>query len=132
MLNPFPIQFLALLGYFILRVITGFIFLVLGYRHFKQRVTLYPILKVKLFPFGKLVTASLIITELIVGILFILGLYTQIAALVVIVMSVKMILLRKYFSHPALPSRLTYLLLFGIGFCLFITGAGAFAFDLPI
>ncbi len=132
MLNPFPIQFLALLGYFILRVITGFIFLVLGYRHFKQRESLYPTLKMRVFPFEKTTTILFIITELTVGVLFIIGLYTQIAALIVIVMSLKMLFLRKYFSHPALPNRLTYLLFFGISCCLFITGAGAFAFDLPI
>ena len=77
-------------------------------------------------------TTSLILTELVVGTLFILGLCTQIAALIVILMSFKMLFLRKYFPHDALPSRLTYLLLLGISCCLFITGAGAFAFDLPI
>jgi uncharacterized membrane protein YphA (DoxX/SURF4 family) len=132
MLNPFPIQFLAMLGYFILRVIVGYVFLVLGYRHFKIRESLYPVLVLKFFSFGKIATIVLVLTEIVVGILFILGLYTQIAALITIIMSAKMLVLRNKFIHSSLPSRLTYLLLFGIGCCLFITGAGAFAFDLPI
>lgn len=132
MLNPFPLQFLALLAYFILRIITGFVFLILGVKHWQVRNSLYPVLKLRIFPFGKILTIIFIFTELLVGTLFFLGLYTQIAALITIAMSIKMILLRKKLSHPSLPSRLMYLLLLGIGCSLFITGAGVFAFDLPI
>lgn len=132
MLNPFPIQFLALLAYFILRVIVGFVFLHLAYRHFKLRKTLQPILVLPYFSFGKITTFVLIITELIIGIMFLVGFYTQIAALITIIMSLKMLVLRNKFITPHLPNRLTYLLLFGIGCSLFITGAGIFAFDLPI
>ena len=132
MLNPFPIQFLALLAYLVLRVITGLVFFILGYRHFRARKELTQILTLPIFPFGVITTTVFILTELVVGTLFILGLYTQIAALLVIVMSLKMIVLRPIFSHVSIPSRLMYLLLFAIGCSLFITGAGAFAFDLPI
>lgn len=85
-----------------------------------------------IFPFGKISVAVLIITELVIGTLFVLGLYTQIAALITILMSIKMIVLRNRFNHPALPSRLIYFLFLGIGCSLFITGAGVLAFDLPI
>ncbi len=132
MLNPFPIQFLSLFAYFILRVIVGLVFLLFSYRHFKYRAFLYIPLSLKIFPFGKITTAAIILAELIIGILFTLGIYTQIAALLCIALSIKMIFLVKKFSSPYLPTRLTYLLLFGIGCSLFITGAGVFAFDLPI
>ncbi len=132
MLNPFPIQFLALLAYLLLRLAAGSVLLVLGVRHFKQRESLYKALTLPLFPFGKVITSFFIITELVVGGLFILGLHTQIAALLLMAMSLKMLFLRKRFSHPALPGRLFYLLLFGISCSLFITGAGALAFDLPL
>ena len=132
MLNPFPIQFLALLGYFILRVVVGISFLYLGKSHFKVRHGLYPILKLCWLPFGKLFTFSLILSEYVIGTLFVLGFYTQIAALLGILMSVKMLFLRNKFVTPHLPDRLTYFLIFGICCLLFITGAGIFAFDLPI
>lgn len=132
MLNPFPIQFLALLGYFILRVVVGLSFLYLGKLHFKNRQSLYPILKLSRWPFGKIITWSLILSELVIGTLFVLGLYTQIAALLAIIMSIKMLFLRNKFISPHLPNKLTYFLFFGIGCLLFITGAGIFAFDLPI
>lgn len=132
MLNPFPIQFLSLFAYFILRVVIGLFFLILGHCHFKQRDSLSSALTLKIFPFGKIITLILILTEIIIGFLFILGLYTQIAALITLIMSFKMMLFRNKFNHPALPTRLTYLLLFAISFSLFITGAGVFAFDLPI
>lgn len=132
MLNPFPIQFLALLAYLILRVLAGVVLLILGVRHFKQRVSLYPVLTLPIFPFGKITTLMLIASELTIGALFILGMHTQIAALLLMAMSVKMLFLRKRFSHPTLPSRLFYLLLFAIACSLFITGAGALAFDLPL
>ncbi len=132
MLNPFPIQFLSLFAYFILRIFIGFILLVFSFKHWKQRESLYQALVLPIFPFGKISVTILIISELILGTLFVLGLYTQIAALITILMSIKMIILRNKFTHPALPSRLVYLLFLGIGCSLFITGGGVLAFDLPI
>lgn len=132
MLNPFPIQFLALLAHLLLRVIAGVVLIILGSRHFKQRESLYPVLTLSLFPFGKITTLLFIVSELVIGTLFILGLNTQIAALLLMGMSMYMLFFRKRFSHQALPGRLFYLLLLGISCSLFITGAGALAFDLPL
>ena len=132
MLNPFPIQFLSLLAYLILRVIAGLVLVFLSYRHFRVRKELAQILTLPFFPFGGVATTFLILTELIVGVLFVLGMQTQIAALVLIAMSFKMIILRSKFNHESMPSRLMYLLFLAIGCSLFITGAGVFAFDLPI
>jgi uncharacterized membrane protein YphA (DoxX/SURF4 family) len=132
MLNPFPIQFLALLAYFILRVITGLVLITLGFRHLKHRETLAQNMKLTIAPFGGFNVWALAITEIAVGSLLIIGLHTQWAALILIIMSLKLIWLERYFKHSTIPSRLFYLLLIGIGLSLFITGAGAFAFDLPI
>jgi len=132
MLNPFPIQFLALLAYFILRVVVGFILLYLAKKHWENRHELFEILKPSIFPYGKVNTILIIITELVAGTMFILGFYTQIAALMLLEISLKMLMFKKVFRHPSIPSNLTYILLLGIGISLFITGAGIFAFDLPI
>jgi uncharacterized membrane protein YphA (DoxX/SURF4 family) len=132
MLNPFPIQFLSLLAYFILRVLTGLVLLTLGYRHFEARKVLNTILVLPLFPFGTVTTTVLIMAELVIGALFILGAFTQIAALLAMIMSFKMIVLKSRFAHSSIPGRLFYVLLLAISCSLFITGAGVFAFDLPI
>ncbi len=132
MLNLFPIQFLALFAYFILRIITGLVFLNLGLKHYKKREELSSVLILPIFPFGKISVIILITFELIIGTLLILGLFTQIAAILIILTSVKMLFLRHRFTHDSLPSKLTYFLLLGIGISLLITGAGVFAFDLPI
>ncbi len=119
MLNPFPIQFLAPLAYVLLRVILGMLLVKKGsglYVH-SPRFSL---------PwFSALV-------QVIVGVLYIVGLYTQIAALIGALMafcslfpSLRNLGLSQY-------DRSTALLVFAISIALFITGAGPFGFDLPI
>lgn len=132
MLNLFPIQFLALFAYFILRIGTGFVLLFFAHSHFRHRASLAETIKIPFFPFGKFTTLTLILSELVISFLLIFGLYTQIGALLLIILSFKIIIWHKRFSHPAIASRLTYFLLLAIGLSLFITGAGVFAFDLPI
>ncbi|MEZ4103857.1 MAG: hypothetical protein R3B60_01065 [Candidatus Paceibacterota bacterium] len=132
MLNLFPIQFLSLFAYFILRIITGFILLSLSKKHFIYRQELISIIKLPVFPFGKFSTFLLIITEFIISCSLVLGVYTQIGALLLVILSLKMLVFNKYFKHHTIPSKTTYLLLAAIGISLFITGAGVFAFDLPI
>jgi uncharacterized membrane protein YphA (DoxX/SURF4 family) len=134
MLNIFPIQFLAPLAYFILRVCVGFILIRLGIRHFKNRNTLIAdkLFAMPLFPLTTFSVFFLCVFELVVGTLFVLGLFTQIAALLTLAYSLKAIFLKKYFTHPLMPQRLFFVLLGAVSLTLFITGAGAFAFDLPI
>lgn len=131
MLNPFPIQFLALFAYFLLRTITAIVLLVLGYRHFKHRHELTAVLRLSWWPFGRLNTLILITAEFAIAFFLLIGYYTQYAALALLLMSIKFLVLRGYCTHHSLPSRLFYLLLLGISLSLFITGAGVFAFDLP-
>jgi len=64
--------------------------------------------------------------------MFVAGYYTQIAALISVILCIKIILLYKKFGGQYIPSRMFYTLLFAASFSLLITGAGAFAFDLPI
>lgn len=132
MLNPFPIQFLSMIAYALLRVCVGFVFLALGVRHFKQRSSLAEAFTGRYFPFGTLPAYILILSELIIGTMYVLGFYTQYAALAGLVLSFFMILFRTRLLHYSIPGRLFYLLVFGISASLFITGAGIFAFDLPI
>jgi uncharacterized membrane protein YphA (DoxX/SURF4 family) len=131
-LNPFPIQFLSLFAYFLLRVTVALVLLVLAWQQLRSRRELAPALQLPWFPHGNLSVWILIVAEVGIAGLLLIGLYTQYAALALMIMSVKLIVFRRWFRHPAIPARLFLVLLFGAALSLFITGAGAFAFDLPI
>jgi hypothetical protein len=64
--------------------------------------------------------------------MFFVGAYTQVAAIGAIVLSIKMLVLRRHLAHPSIPQPLFYVLMLAISVSLFITGAGALAFDLPL
>jgi uncharacterized membrane protein YphA (DoxX/SURF4 family) len=132
MLNIFPIQFLALFAYFLLRVLTGTVLLYLGLLHARSLPTLQDGLTLSWWPYGRLSALVLILTELVTATMLLVGYAAQLAALILILMSVKIFLLRGLLTHDTIPSRPFYVLLLGIALCLFITGAGAFAFDLPV
>jgi uncharacterized membrane protein YphA (DoxX/SURF4 family) len=134
MLNPFPIQFLALFAYFLLRVGVGAILLYFAYAHFRVRKKLGRVFSTRLLPYGLKFAWLFICVEAVVGAMFVAGYYTQIAALLTMAMSLKLIVLHKRFAPNGtnIESRLFYILLFIVAATLFITGAGAFAFDLPI
>ncbi len=132
MLNPFPIQFLALFAYTILRVCVGVILVCLGFSHIRDRHSLKESFSFRFFPYGLFSIWYMAVVELIIGTMFILGLYTQIAALISIILAIKCFIFNRRFVSPTIPGRLFYILLFAVSFSLFITGAGFFAFDLPI
>lgn len=132
MLNPFPIQFLALFAYTILRICVGCTLVYLGFSHLKHRQELRENFSFRFFPYGLFFATYLGLVELFVGALFILGFYTQIAALLSILLSLKLIILNTRIASEYIPPRVFYTLLIGASFSLLITGAGFFAFDLPI
>lgn len=132
MLNPFPIQFLSLFAYFILRFFVGTILIYLGFKHYRNRDTLKETLILSWCKHGASATWFLILGEIIIGSLLVLGAYVQYAALALIVMCIEMLIIRNWFSHPNIPPKIFYLLLLACSLSLFITGAGVLAFDLPI
>lgn len=123
MLNPFPIQFLALFAYFLLRLFIGGILAYLGIRHFKNSDRL---------GIGRKWGNILAGTESTIAIFILLGAHTQYAALALMALCILMVFYHKKFEPEFVPQRLFYILLCGTAFTLFITGAGALAFDLPI
>ncbi len=116
MLNPFPVQFLTPLTFLLLRVVLGVIFILAGYRMLisEQGNAFQKV-------FGVLLMGT--------GTLFTLGLYTQIAAIVGAILTVSGLVWPHIFEKT---SRMSLLFMFIISISLFITGAGPFAFDLPI
>lgn len=132
MLNLVPLQFLALFGYALLRVVVGFIWLDLALRHKQESLRLQSALHLPVFPWPKTAVSLIIISEFVIGSLFVIGLFTQVAALLSILWCIKLLVLRRYFLDKSFPDTRTTILLLTIGITLFITGAGALAFDLPI
>jgi uncharacterized membrane protein YphA (DoxX/SURF4 family) len=124
MLNLFPIQWLALFAYAILRVCVGGVLVYLGMKHLRYRNEIAAVTHAPLFPFPRTAVALIIATELITGTLILAGLYTQIGALLLMSLSIKMLVWHKRFAHESIPPRIMYVLLLGCALSLFITGAG--------
>lgn len=129
MLNLFPIQFLSLLAYFILRTFLGVLLLYTGLRLI--RYNSFPTLADVPRPHWGVVW--LIGTlEIVAGLLLILGFLTQLGALLAALVSLLILASPRAKFRAYLPDSAFWLLVLGAALSLFITGAGAFAFDLPI
>lgn len=127
MLNPFPIQWLSLFAYFLLRLFVGGLLIFLGFRHLSHRNELFA---TKAFKTEGAIL--LIVAEFCTGALVLVGAFTQYAVIGVMVLSSLFIFGRGLTSQPTIPDRSFWILLFGAALTLFITGAGALAFDLPL
>jgi uncharacterized membrane protein YphA (DoxX/SURF4 family) len=121
MLNPFPLMWLSLLAYFILRIVVAFTFWRFGVAHLKARTnTTSPLL-----------VLALGLGELVIAVMLFFGYLTQYACLGGFTVITLLLLFSKRWSITRV-SR-SHLVLLGAALAsLFITGAGAFAFDLPL
>jgi hypothetical protein len=135
MLSLFP-QLLdySLFGPTILRIGTGLYLLYLAYqvawgskKDMKEIFSYYPMFQ----PTWIFTSISTLLT-LIIATLITVGLYTQVMAIIIILVGVKMIILEKLYGtkfglHPS-----THLLIILIQISLLIMGPGTVAFDLPL
>lgn len=134
MLNPFP-EFLnyALLAPLVLRVVVGFIFVDLGLLKFKSEKDRW----LASFDTLGLRPATLFVPlygalQVIGGFMLFFGLWTQVAALF-FVLSTGIELGIEWRAREILRrDAVFYLLVFVISLSLLLTGAGAFAIDLPL
>jgi len=141
MLNGFPIfnlfpDLLTLdrLAPLILRVVIGVIFINIGYLKFKSEG---PRWKLFFEGFGARTHAGLLVTifgtiEIIGGAALVVGLYTQLAALIFSLLT--FVEIYTEYKEAALVKRniVFYILLLAIAVSLLFTGAGAFSLDLPL
>lgn len=137
MINPFPTVFLALIAYAVLRVAVGFMLVYLGYQHsIPRKVALRKALSACAPHFLSRYTGFFVVcfgvAEIILGLMFVAGFFTQIAAIATVLFALKMLYFRKHLTYPLVPTPMFFLLLIGVSISLFITGAGVFAFDIPI
>ncbi len=132
MLNPFPIQFLALIAYTLVRVFLGIVLLNLGITHVRNRKVVSKSFRLPLLTESPFVVTLLGLTEILLGTLFTLGFMTQYAALGTIFLSILVLLLYRRIASPYIPQKLSWGFILITSCSLFITGAGIFAFDLPL
>jgi uncharacterized membrane protein YphA (DoxX/SURF4 family) len=130
MVNLVPILFLAPFAYLILRLAIGSFWIFLAYRHLTQLESL--VQKNILFVPRQVAVVLIIMSECIIGTLFVLGAYTQLAALMSIIFIIKIMTWRKFLSMTQFPPASTWFFVIAVSIALFITGAGPFGFDLPI
>jgi uncharacterized membrane protein YphA (DoxX/SURF4 family) len=134
MLNPFPeLLTFALLAPFILRLVIGLIFIDLGILKFGGERTrwLASFEALRLHPTDLMVSIYGFV-QIVGGFMLVVGLWTQIAALVFVV-STGMELYVEWRARDVLKRDLVfYILLFTISLSLLLTGAGAFALDMPL
>ena len=134
MLNPFPeLLYYSMLAPFILRVVVGLLFLDLGILSFKTERERWLIsLSNFKIPNPKIVLKILGGIQIVGGIMLILGFYTQIAALMLALITFAEAYVE--YQEPALLKRnlIFYILLLAITLSLLLSGAGAFAIDLPL
>lgn len=132
MLSLFPTMFLALLAHALLRLFVGGTLLYLGFRHIgRERRGLKATLSEHWPRFAGFFVWYLALVEIALGVLFILGMWTQAAAIVAAILSIEMMLFRRRLAHPSIPQSMYYVLLLGASLSLLITGAGVPAIDLP-
>ncbi len=134
MLNPFPdLLTYSLLAPFILRVVAGLIFINLGVLLFKEEKERWFIsLSTLKIPNPKLAIKIFGCIEIVGGAMFILGFYTQITALVLALLTFAETYVE--YKDPAILKRnfVFYIMLLAIVLSLLLSGAGAFAIDLPL
>src|SRR3972149_339433 len=134
MLNPFPdLLSYSLLAPLILRLVIGIIFIDLGllkFRSEKERwLDSFEALQLRpadffVYLYGFLQVAG--------GILLLIGLWTQVAALAFVIFT-GIELYIEWSAREVLKRDIVfYLLIFAISLSLLFTGAGAYAFDIPL
>lgn len=134
MLNPFPsLLMYSLWAPFLLRIVLGLIFIDLGRLALgKEKPRWIASFEALHIPSPRNAATLLGLIEIVGGLMLVVGLYTQIAALAFVVLTA-LELYAEWQNTDLLKRNLTfYLLLFVIALSLLITGAGMFAFDIPL
>ncbi len=130
MLSVFPELFTyELLGLLLLRVFIGVVFFITGYRRFLRRLRQADTMTPPSHPTPfKVALGSL---EVAIGLLLIVGVYMQIAALVGAILSIAYYFFAKR-DIPTPGGRIGTTALLVICLSLLVLGPGAFAYDWPL
>ncbi len=134
MLNTFPdLLTFSLFAPLILRVILGVVLIDLGILKFRSEKSRWMATfeGLRLKPAETLVSIFGLI-EIVGGMMLVVGLYTQIAALMFVVLFAIEFYLEWTEASILKRDLVFYILCFGISLSLLLSGAGALAFDIPL
>ena len=132
MLSLFPqILFLSPLAITLLRIAAALVFFSIAYTHYQKRQEL-SFLDFPIVGRGTWIPMLAVVFEFAIAIALGAGVYTQLAALLGAIAALKFFVLRKHYPAFVPISRTASALLFVICIPVMVTGAGAFAFDLPL
>jgi len=134
MLNPFPdLLMYSLLGPFILRVLLGLIFIDLGFLKFRgeKERWLSSFETLGLRPVTIFVPLYALL-QIVGGLFLVLGFWTQIAALAFVVFTGIELYIEWQAQKILKRDIVFYILIFVIALSLLLTGAGAYAIDIPL
>lgn len=118
----------------IIRITVASVFVYLALTHFKTKKAVAHELTIPHISHETAVWGAgiLLLAELALGFALFLGAWTQIASILAALACIKAIILKKKFPAVYPLATLSYLLLAVMCLMLLISGAGAFAFDLPL
>jgi len=120
MLNPFPeLLTFSLLAPFLIRVILGILFISSGYFELKKN-------NANLFSY------LINILKILGGLILLAGFLTQIASIVLSVIALETIIIKFRSKSYSRDSMSLYIFMFIATISLLVSGAGAFAIDLPL
>ncbi|KND48514.1 MAG: hypothetical protein AB200_02185 [Parcubacteria bacterium C7867-005] len=134
MLNTFPdLLTYSLLGPFLIRVVVGIIFVDLGILKFRGEKQNWKnsFEALHLNPAEKMVSMVGVV-NIVCGALLIIGLWTQVAALILGVLTLMEVAVEWREAHILKRDLVFYFLMLSILISLMMTGAGAFAVDIPL
>lgn len=134
MLNPFPeLLMYSSVGPLILRVLLGLIFIDLGFLKFRseKEAWLASLETLGLRP-ADLFLPIYALLQIAGGVLLLIGLWTQIAALVFVLSSGVELYIEWRAREILKRDVVFYLLVFVTSLSLLLTGAGAYAIDIPL
>ncbi len=134
MLNPFPeLLMYSLLGPFILRVVVGLIFVDLGLLKFRgeKEGWLASFETLGLRP-ADLFLSLYALLQILGGLLLLVGLWTQIAALAFVIFTGIELYVEWQAREILKRDMVFYILIFTISLSLLLTGAGTYAIDIPL
>lgn len=132
MLSVFPeLLFLSPLAPTLLRLGAGAVFLLLAWDHFERREELGRD-RFIVVGSGAWIPIAAAIVELCIALALLLGAYLQVAAIFAAGAALKQFVWSAHYPRFFTLSRTSSALLFVIALSLIFTGAGAFAFDLPL
>jgi uncharacterized membrane protein YphA (DoxX/SURF4 family) len=133
MLSAFPsLLDYGLLAPFIIRVVAGLIFIDLGYLKIKRERTRWFNLFNTFLGIGGFFVGLAAAIEIVGGILLFIGLFTQVAALVLAILTWLNLYLEWRDEMFVRRSFVFYVMLFAMTLSLLFSGAGFFALDYPL